>query len=209
VGLRLYAFGWRYFRDSWNVFDFIIVGISLIPATGPFSVLRALRVLRVLRLISAVPAMRRVVSGLLAAVPGMASIGALLGLVIYVAAVMATKLFGTISPEYFGDLGTTLFTLFQTMTGEAWPDIAREVMAAAPFAWIFFVIYILISSFAVLNLFIAVIVSGMEKTVTNDLVQAEEQHAADQAASDQLILAELRALRVEVAELREQQKEDA
>ena len=209
LALRLYAFGWRFFRDSWNVFDFIIVAISLIPATGPFSVLRALRVLRVLRLISAVPAMRRVVSGLLNAVPGMASIGALLGLIIYVAAVMATKLFGTISPEYFGDLGTTLFTLFQTMTGEAWPDIAREVMAAAPLAWIFFVIYILISSFAVLNLFIAVIVSGMEKTVTNDLVEAEEQHAADQAASDQLILAEVRALRREVAELREQEKERA
>jgi len=203
---RLYAYGWRFFTDSWNVFDFLIVGISLLPATGPFSVLRALRVLRVLRLISAVPAMRRVVSGLLAAVPGMASIGALLGLIIYVAAVMATKLFGHISPEYFGDLSTTLFTLFQTMTGEAWPDIAREVMGQAPLAWIFFVIYILISSFAVLNLFIAVIVSGMEKTVTNDLVEAEEQHAADQAASDQLILAEVRALRREVAELRTQKE---
>jgi voltage-gated sodium channel len=206
LALRLYAYGWRFFRDSWNVFDFLIVAISLIPASGPFSVLRALRILRALRLISAVPAMRRVVSGLLAAVPGMASIGALLGLIIYVAAVMATKLFGTISPEYFGDLGTTLFTLFQTMTGEAWPDIARDVMAVAPLAWIFFVIYILISSFAVLNLFIAVIVSGMEKTVTNDLVEAEEQHAADQARSDALILEELRALRQEVAELRERER---
>ncbi|MDQ3786317.1 MAG: ion transporter, partial [Actinomycetota bacterium] len=206
LALRLYAHGWRFFRDPWNVFDFVIVGISLIPASGPFSVLRALRILRALRLISAVPAMRRVVSGLLAAVPGMASIGALLGLIIYVAAVMATKLFGTIAPQYFGDLGTTLFTLFQTMTGEAWPDIAREVMAAAPLAWIFFVIYILISSFAVLNLFIAVIVSGMEKTVTNDLVEAEEQHAADQARSDALILEELRALRREVAELRERER---
>ena len=205
--LRLYAYGWRFFRDPWNVFDFVIVAISVIPTSGPFSVLRALRILRALRLISAVPAMRRVVSGLLAAVPGMASIGALLGLIIYVAAVMATKLFGAISPKYFGDLGTTLFTLFQTMTGEAWPDIAREVMAAAPFAWIFFVIYILISSFAVLNLFIAVIVSGMEKTVTNDLVEAEDRHAADQAASDALILEEVRALRREVAELREQQRE--
>jgi voltage-gated sodium channel len=207
--MRLFAYGWRFFRDPWNVFDLVIVGISLIPATGPFSVLRALRVLRVLRLISAVPAMRRVVTGLLAAVPGMASIGALLALVIYVAAVMATKLFGDISPAYFGDLGTTLFTLFQTMTGEAWPEIAREVMAAAPLAWIFFVIYILISSFAVLNLFIAVIVSGMEKTVRSDLVQAEEQHAADQAATGQLILAEVRALRHEVAALRAQQKERA
>lgn len=202
IVLRLYALGWSYFTDSWNVFDFIVVGISLIPATGPFSVLRALRVLRVLRLISAVPAMRRVVSGLLAAVPGMASIGALLGLVIYVAGVMATKLFGTISPEYFGDLGTTLFTLFQTMTGEAWPDVARAVMAQAPMAWIFFVVYILVSSFAVLNMFIAVIVSGMEREVTDDLVRAEDRHAADQAASDKAILEEIRALRAEIAELR-------
>jgi voltage-gated sodium channel len=199
---RLYAHGWRFFTDPWNVFDFIVVGISLLPATGPFSVLRALRVLRVMRLISAVPAMRRVVSGLLAAVPGMASIGALLALIIYVAAVMATKLFGAIAPHFFGDLGTTLFTLFQTMTGEGWPDVAREVMAAAPLAWIFFVIYILVSSFAVLNLFIAVIVSGMEKQVTDDLVEAEDRHAADQAASDKLILEELRALRAEVAQLR-------
>jgi voltage-gated sodium channel len=204
LALRLFAFRWRFFRDPWSVFDLLIVGISLVPTAGPFSVLRALRVLRVLRLISAVPAMRRVVAGLLAAVPGMASIGALLTLVIYVAAVMATKLFGHIAPAYFGDLGTTLFTLFQTMTGEGWPDIAREVMAAAPLAWIFFVIYILISSFAVLNLFIAVIVNGMEKSVTSDLVEAEQQHAADQAASDQLILAEVRALRREVAALQKE-----
>jgi voltage-gated sodium channel len=205
LACRLYAYGWRFFTDSWSVFDFLIVGISLLPATGPFSVLRALRILRVLRLVSAVPAMRRVVSGLLAAVPGMASIGALLGLIIYVAAVMATKLFAHISPEFFGDLGTTLFTLFQVMTGEAWPDIARDVMVQAPLAWIFFVVYILVSSFAVLNLFIAVVVSGMEKQVTDDLAEAEDRHAADQAASDKLILAEVRALRAEVAELRAEQ----
>jgi voltage-gated sodium channel len=200
--LRLYAARGKFFADAWNVFDFIVVGISLIPATGPFSVLRALRVLRVLRLVSAVPAMRRVVSGLLAAVPGMASIGALLGLVIYVAGVVATKLFSGISPLYFGDLGTTLFTLFQTMTGEAWPEVARSVMAQAPLSWIFFVVYILVSSFAVLNMFIAVIVSGMEREVTDDLARAEDQHAADQAASDKAILDELRALRAEIAALR-------
>ncbi len=200
--LRLYAHGWRFFTDSWSIFDLVIVAIAVIPATGPFSVLRALRVLRVLRLISMVPAMRRVVSGLLAAVPGMASIGLLLGLIIYVAGVMATKLFGHIAPEYFGDLGTTLFTLFQTMTGEGWPDVARAVMAEAPMAWIFFVIYILVSTFAVLNLFIAVIVSGMERGVTDDLVEAEEKHAADQAASDKMMLDEIRALRAIVEDLR-------
>ena len=200
--LRLYGYGWRFFRDPWNIFDSLVIGIALVPATGPLSVLRTLRVLRVLRLVSAVPSMRRVVSGLLAAVPGMASVASLLALVIFVAGVMATKLFGAIAPVYFGDLGTSLFTLFQIMTGEAWPDVAREVMAGAPLAWIFFVIYILISSFAVLNLFIAVVVSGMEDQVTSDLAEAEERNAAAQARSDALILEEVRALRAEVAELR-------
>jgi voltage-gated sodium channel len=200
--LRFYVHGWRLFRDSWSVFDILVIGIALVPAAGPFSVLRALRVLRVLRLISAVPSMRRVVSGLLAAMPGMASVAGLLSLVIFVAGVMATKLFSAIAPVYFGDLGTTFFTLFQIMTGEAWPDVAREVMAQAPLAWIFFVVYILVSSFAVLNLFIAVMVSGMEDTVTADLAEAEERNAVAQARSDALILEEVRALRAEIAELR-------
>jgi voltage-gated sodium channel len=202
LGLRFYGYGWQFFRDPWSVFDLLVVGIALVPASGPLSVLRTLRVLRVLRLVSAVPSMRRVVSGLLAAMPGMASVASLLALVIFVAGVMATKLFGDIAPLYFGDLGTTLFTLFQIMTGEAWPDVAREVMATAPLAWIFFVIYILVSSFAVLNLFIAVVVSGMEDQVTADLAEAEERNAQAQARSDALLLEEVRALRAEVTELR-------
>lgn len=197
--LRLYAHGPRFFRDPWNVFDLIVVGISVLPVAGPFVVLRALRILRVLRLVSAVPSLRRVVAGLLAAVPGMASVGALLALVIYVSAVIATNLFGTTSPDHFGNLGTTLFTLFQTMTGEAWPDIAAEVMDSHPGAWVFFVVYILVVSFAVLNLFIAVIVSGMEHQVQDELEAV--------GTKDDLILAELRALRAEVAELREQPRE--
>lgn len=204
--LRLYSYGWRFFRDPWSIFDTLVIGIALVPASGPLSVLRTLRVLRVLRLVSAVPSMRRVVSGLLAAVPGMASVASLLALVLFVAGVMATKLFGDIAPVYFDDLGTTLFTLFQIMTGEAWPDVAREVMAEAPLAWIFFVIYILVSSFAVLNLFIAVVVSGMEDQMTADLAEAEERNAQAQARSDALILEEVRALRAEVAQLRAEHK---
>jgi voltage-gated sodium channel len=206
--LRVYGYGWRFFTDAWSIFDLLVIGIALVPAAGPLSVLRTLRVLRVLRLVSAVPSMRRVVSGLLAAVPGMASVASLLALVIFVAGVMATKLFGGIAPLYFGDLGTTLFTLFQIMTGEAWPDIARAVMAEAPLAWIFFVIYILVSSFAVLNLFIAVVVSGMEDQVTADLAEAEERNAEAQARSDAVLLSEVRALRAEVAELRAEQNPD-
>lgn len=207
LALRLYGFGWRFFRDPWNVFDLIIVGIAVVPTSGPFSVLRAMRVLRMLRLISMVPAMRRVVSGLLRSVPGLLSIMALLALVLYVAGVMATKMFGSVQPENFGDLGTSLFTLFQVMTGEAWPDIARELMKEQPMAWIFFVVYILVSSFAVLNLFIAVVVGGMENEMTEDVLEAEEKNAAAQAASDQLLLVEIRALRAEVAAMREPAEE--
>ncbi|MFC4002076.1 ion transporter [Prauserella oleivorans] len=202
---KIYVYRGAFFRDGWNLFDLVVVGIALVPASGPFAVLRALRILRVLRLVSLVPSMRKVVAGLLAAVPGMASIAALLGLIVFVAGVMATKLFGGIVPDDFGDLGTSLFTLFQVMTGEAWPDIADAVMERAPMAWIFFVVYILVSSFAVLNLFIAVVVSAMEEQLRDEIREEEDRQAAEQAAVNEQILAELRALRAEVARLRERQ----
>ncbi|MEU6643110.1 ion transporter [Saccharomonospora sp. NPDC046836] len=202
---KVYVYRGDFFRDPWNIFDSVVVGIALVPATGPFAVLRALRILRVLRLVSLVPSMRKVVAGLLAAIPGMASIAALLGLIIFVASVMATKLFGGIAPEDFGDLGTSLFTLFQVMTGESWPDIAQGIMEQAPLAWIFFIVYILVSSFAVLNLFIAVVVSAMEDQLRDEIREEEQRQAAEQAAANAEILTELRALRAEVAQLRERQ----
>ena len=195
IALRLAVWRGRFFRDPWSVFDFVVVGIALLPAAGPFAVLRALRVLRLLRLVSMAPSMRGVVSALLEALPGMASIIGLMTLVLYVSAVMATKLFGAIAPEYFGNLGATLFTLFQVMTIEGWPDIARGVMVQSPFAWIFFVAYLLIATFMVLNLFIAVIVNAMQSRVAEDLKGAEEAHT-------QLILDEVRALRNQLAALR-------
>ncbi len=200
--LRIYGHGWRFFRDPWSVFDFVIVAIALVPASESFSVLRALRILRVLRLISMVPSMRRVVNGLLAAIPGMASIAALLTLIIYVAAVMGTKLFGELAPQYFGSLGATLFTMFQTMTGEGWPDIAREVMDKEPFAWVFFVVYILVTTFAVLNLFIAVVVSAMENEVVAEVRAEEAEHAAEEQVANKAILEEIRGLRAELAAVR-------
>lgn len=204
--LRIYAYRWRFFTDPWNMFDFIIVSVALVPSPGPFSALRTLRVLRALRLMSVIPPMRRAVTTLLSALPGLSSVAALLGLVLYVAAVMATQMFHQIQPEHFGDLGTTLFTLFQVMTGEAWPDIANELITKAPMAWLFFVVYILVSSFVVLNLFIAVIVNALERGVTSELtseiIEVEEQHAAEQAKSDQRIMDELREMRAEGAVLR-------
>ncbi|MGH3776312.1 MAG: ion transporter [Pseudonocardiaceae bacterium] len=200
--LRITAHGWRFFRDPWNVFDFIIVGIAVIPASGAFAVLRTLRILRVLRLVALVPSMRGVVEALLSAVPGMASIAALLGLMIYIAAVMATQLFGVGVPDRFGDLGTSLFTLFQVMTTDDWANVARAAMAVQPLAWIFFVVYMLLSTFAVLNLFIAVVVRAMEEQVATEVKADVAEHQRKDAVAAATILEEVRALRSEVAELR-------
>jgi voltage-gated sodium channel len=192
--LKLYAYRLKFFREAWNCFDFVVIAVSLVPGAGAFSILRALRVLRILRLVSMVPSMRRVVDTLLAAVPGAASIVGLLVIFVYVSAVMATTLFREASPQYFGGLGKSLWTLFQTLTGEAWPDIARDVMEEEPAAWIFFLIYILVSTFVVLNLFLAVLVNAMES------VQAKEWAVERQTESN--ILSELAALRTELAALR-------
>ncbi len=197
--LRFFVYRSRFFHDPWRVFDFVIVGIALIPSSGVLSVLRALRVLRVLRLVSLVPSMRAVVGALLTALPGMASIIGLMALVLYVSAVLATKLFREIAPELFGSLGASLFTLFQVMTAEGWPEIARAVMAQSPYAWIFFVVYLLIATFMVLNLFIAVVVNAMQSQVAEDLRGEGEAHT-------KVILDEVRALRREIEALRGRSK---
>lgn len=198
---RVVVYRGSFFRDPWRIFDLVVVGIALLPATGSLSVLRALRILRVLRLISIVPSLKRVVTGFISALPGMGSIVLLLGLVFYVFAVMATKLYGARFPELFGDIGESLFTLFQVMTLEGWSDgVVRPVMEIYPLAWLFFIPFIVATSFTVLNLFIGVIVSAME-----------EEHEAEATAErralqdDQVnMLAEIRALREEVRELARQ-----
>jgi voltage-gated sodium channel len=199
LSLRFVARGLALLRDPWAVFDCLVVGIALVPASGPFAVLRALRVLRVLRLISINPNMRRVVQALLSSLPGMGSIAMLLGLVFYVAAVMATQLFGEAFPEWFGSLGASLYTLFQVMTLESWSmGIVRPVMETFPLAWLYFLPFILIATFMMLNLFIAVVVNAMQATHDQDALLAPPSR------TEQLLLDELRALRNEVAELRQQ-----
>jgi voltage-gated sodium channel len=185
--LRIYAWRLRFFKDPWSLFDLIVVGIALVPASGPLSILRALRVLRVLRLVSAVPAMRRVVTTLLGALPGLGSIAILLSLFYYVFAVIATKIFGDVFPDWFGTLGQSLYTLFQVMTLESWSmGIARPVMEAFPYAWVFFIPFILIATFTMLNLFIAIIVNAMQSF--NDAEHAVEKNAEALAHTQEINL---------------------
>jgi voltage-gated sodium channel len=195
LAARLWVHGLRFFRDGWNVFDFAIIAIALLPASGPLAVLRALRVLRVLRLITVLPSLKRVVGAMIAALPGMGSIVLLLVLVIYVSAVMATKLFAASFPEQFGDLGRTAFTLFQLMTLDGWSgEVVRPVMAAYPLAWMFFIPFILLSAFVALNLFIGVVVNAMQSEAESAARAAE----VSQASVLEELLAEVRSLRAEL-----------
>ena len=180
IATKLVAYGPRFFRSGWNVFDFVIVGISLVPATGPMEILRALRILRLLRLLSQVQRLRMLVDSLLHSLPGIGWTAALLLMMFYIFGVMGTELFGETFPEWFGTLGRSAFSLFQIMTLESWSmAIARPVMEEYPWAWMFFVPFILISAFMVLNLFIAIIVSA-----TQDVHEQEQR--AERAASDAL-----------------------
>ena len=198
---RILAYGGRFFRDPWSLFDFAVVAIALVPTSGPLAILRTLRVLRVFRLISAVPRMRRVVEALLEALPGMGAIVAIFCLIFYVGGVIATKLFGAAFPEWFGTLGHSLYTLFQIMTLESWSmGIVRPVLVEFPYAWAFFVPFIVITTFSVLNLFVAVIVSAMQSRHNDEL---DEDNRAAHAEREQL-LEEVRCVRAEIAAMRAQ-----
>ena len=188
----------RFFRDPWSLFDLFVVGIAIAPATAGLSVLRALRILRVLRLITVVPSLRRVVGGLVTALPGMGSILLLLCLIFYVFSVMGAKLYGSTNPELFGGLGQAAYTLFQVMTFDDWSaGVAKPVMEQHPFSWIFFIVFILVSTFMALNLFIGVVVSALDAETS-----AEAPKLTHPAGSEERILREVTALRAEIAALR-------
>ena len=199
--LKAFTQGRQFYKDPWNIFDATVVGIALLPATGSLSILRSLRILRILRLISAVPSLKRVVNALLKAVPGMGSVVLLLAVIYFIFSVIATKFFGVAFADWFGDIGKSAYTLFQIMTLESWSmGIVRPVMTQFPLAWIFFIPFILITSFAVLNLFIGIIVDAMQRfdddANGHDLIATPKTphgHAEE----------EIRALRIEIQELKQ------
>lgn len=196
IVLLIAARGWDFFKDPWCIFDFLVVAIALVPATGSLSVLRALRVLRILRLINKIESMRRVVSALLGSLPGLGSVFGLVLIVFYVSGVIATNMYSEEFPERFGTLGMSFYTLFQVMTLEGWSEeIARPIMAVYPSAWVFFLIFIFISTFIVVNLFVAVIVDSI-----NSIKHHEENKGNEQKEED--VAANIRALRQEIAELK-------
>lgn len=204
LGLKLAAYRGLFWRSGWNWFDLAVVAVALVPGAGPWAVLRALRVLRVLRLLTVVPQLRRVVAAFLHAIPGLAGVIAVMTIFFYTAGVLATKLFGAAHPQWFGTLGESLYTLFQVMTLESWSmGIVRPVMTTHPWAWAFFVPFIVIATFTILNLFIGIIVSTMQELAVNEA--AETKAAAQANASERLTPPVLLArIEADLAELRRQ-----
>ena len=163
IGARLFAYRLHFWRSGWNIFDLVVVAVALCPGAGPWAVLRSLRVLRVLRLLTVIPSLRKVVAAFLHAIPGLGGVMCLMGVFLYTSAVLVTNLFGKQYPEWFGSLGASLFSLFQSLTLEGWADMARTIMETHPWAVFFFIPFIVIATFTVLNLFIGIIVSTMQE----------------------------------------------
>ena len=173
---------WRFFRDPWNVFDFAIVAVCLLPVGAEYAaVLRLARVLRVLRLITAVPRLQLLVNALLRSLPSMSYVALLLCVLFYVYAVMGVGLFGRADAAHFGSLGASALTLFQIVTLEGWAEIMREQLAAGvnPTLTIaYFVSFILLGTMITLNLLIGVIVAGMDEARQAMEDEDRERHRA-------------------------------
>lgn len=179
IFLKIFVYKIGFFKSSWNVFDFLVVAISLVPAAGSFSVFRALRIIRTLRLLRSIPKLRLIIESLVKSLPSIGWISVLLGIVFYVFSVIGVNLFGSLYPEYFGDLSKAIFTLFQIMTLESWSSaIARPIMDGVPFTGVYFVSFILIATYTTLNIFIAIVVNTMNEVSLKDLKE-EEEHIKD------------------------------
>lgn len=164
LAVKIFCYRADFWRSSWNIFDFLVVAIALTPGAGVWAVLRSLRVLRVLRLLTAIPSLRKVVAAFIHSIPGLSGVMAVMAIFFYTTGVLATRLFGESHPQWFGSLGASLYTLFQVMTLESWSmGIVRPVMETHPWAFAFFVPFIIIATFTILNLFIGIIVSTMQE----------------------------------------------
>jgi voltage-gated sodium channel len=202
ITLRIYVHRVNFFKDPWSLFDFFVVSISLVPANDGLSILRVLRVLRLFRLLTIVPQMRLIISAILSVIPGMASVSLVLLLFFYVFAIISTNLFSVTFPQWFGSLGESMYTLFQIMTLESWSmGIARPVIEVHPHAWIFFVIYILIVTFIMVNLFIGLVVDAIFTIKDHDKQTAEIDKP--ETAKELVYQHEIKVLQNEIKEMKQ------
>ena len=187
-----------YFRNGWNLFDFTVIVASLIPATEEFAlVARLVRVLRVLRLISTVPQLRLIVATLVRSIPSMGHVILLMSIIFYIYAVTGFHLFSEHDEEHWGTLGAAFLTLFQMVTLEGWVEVMETALEDVPWAWIYFVTFIMVGTFIVLNLFIAIVINNLDASKAAELAELRAPVTHDE------VLAELRATRDALTRLEE------
>ncbi|MDR2349208.1 MAG: ion transporter [Deltaproteobacteria bacterium] len=206
LAMKIVCEKFSFFKSAWNLFDFFIVGISLVPGTGKLSVLRSLRILRSMRLVTKLPRLRIIVEAIIRSLPSIGWISLLLLIIFYIFSVLTTTLFGPKFPEWFGSIGASMYTLFQMLTLESWSmGIARPVMSTFPYAYVVFIPFILLSSFIVLNVFIGVIVNTIgEVTVEAAPIVRESPEGAEEAKPPHVGPDHLSVIGVEMASLRAQ-----
>ena len=174
-----------YFGNGWNLFDFSIVVLSFLPATEEFAlVARLIRVLRVLRLVSAVPQLRLIVATLVRSIPSMGHVIMLMSIIFYIYAVTGFHLFHEHDAQHWGTLGVAVLTLFKIVTLEGWIEIMNSVIEARPWAWIYFISFILLGTFVMLNLFIAVVINNLNASEKADLEQLERAPGRDEIVAE-------------------------
>ncbi|MEQ8237976.1 MAG: ion transporter [Cyclobacteriaceae bacterium] len=202
ISLKIVAYRHRFFTNAWNLFDFAIVAIALVPAAGPLHILRTLRILRTARLIKNVPKLRLIIESLLKSIPSIGWIAVLLFMIFYIFAVIGTDLYQDLFPEYFGNMGKTFFTLFQIMTLESWSSgIARPMMQELPYSYIFFIPFILLATYTTLNVFIAIVVNTMNEINRAEMKQEEERMKEFMHDEHAEMLVHLRTITKKISEL--------
>ena len=188
----------RYFRDGWNVFDFLIIVLALIPATGQFAMIaRLARLLRVLRLISAIRDLRLIISALVRSIPSVVHVMMLMSIIVYIYAIMGYHLFHEHDPVNWGSLGISLLTLFNIITLEGWVEVMRKAMELNSLFWIYFVSFITVGTFVVINLFIAIIINNLDEA------KLERLRELERPVSQEELLREIRAARDSLHRLEE------
>ena len=166
----------KFFKGGWNVFDFIIVTVSLIPITGGETafVARLLRIVRVLRIITVVPALKKIVDALFETLPRVGFVALLMFIFIYIWAAIGTLVFGTTDPEHWGNIGLAMLTLAQVATYDDWAAVMKDIIEVFPWVWIYFISFILLNAVIMLNMVIGIIVDVMSKKSSSGQLSADE-----------------------------------
>ncbi len=171
----------RYFGSGWNLFDFSVVLLSLVPSTGEFAMIaRLARLLRVMRLISTIPELRMIVTTLVKSLPGMMHVVLLMSVIFYIYAVAGFHLFSEHDPELWGTLGLSLLTLFRVVTLEDWTDVMYTAMEMNPYSWLFFVSFVVVGTFVIINLFIAVVLNNLDEAKKESLAELQQPTSKDE-----------------------------